>query len=738
MAGDYSRFSFDPEKDYSSVLKQQGRVSLDSDWNEAQAIADRRLRAETIDLMGATAVPETTPDAFKIIPDGKGSFTIGCGRMYVDGLLVECHGYSSKNSSSALPYDAHLGEVYGPDPLAYSDPTDRKKAQPYYYPTSSSPLSNQSEAIDLVYLKVWQREVTVIADPDIKEIALGGADTTTRLQTVWQVRVLPLDGKGKSYSCSSEIPGWKDETALSEGRLSTSVVTLPASDDPCSLSPIGGYRGLENRLYRVEIHQVKDKDHKDNLKFKWSRDNGSIVASVEEIRSQNSSAQLVINQLGRDQKSRFQVGDWVEVLDDAIEFDGVAGVIAKVSQVDEAARLLTLDRAIDSTFPSGATNPARHTRVRRWDQKQNVDNNGLLDAVMAQPIELEDGIQVTFDLPKGNFKVGDYWVFAARTADHSVEKLNQAPPYGILYHYARLALIKAGQIEDCRRHFSPMTEMISFFYLGGDGQETMPGQWLAQPLQVGVANGLHPIKGAKVRFSIEKEKGEGKLRKDAFSQCEDNFSVSTNENGIATCYWLLDSDSQHFSQQVKAELLDPQSLQPTHLPIHFTANLSIAAQVEYDPHKCDKLQGVTTVQDAIDGLCKQVSWNTHFLGQALAIVAALFTFLWCLVCLLITFLYSRNKYNLYFLKSLFCCNTCGMEMLEQLRTDSYTAATKTLATLTFAQHNLQSNGLWVGLFLCFLRVIIAAIVGYLAGFLLATLYNRFNRKSQVFTSIKNP
>ena len=42
------------------------------------------------------------------------------------------------------------------------------------------------------------------------------------------------------------------------------------------------------------------------------------------------------------------------------------------------------------------------------------------------------------------FRAGDYWVFAARTADASVELLDAAPPRGIHHHYARLALWDAG------------------------------------------------------------------------------------------------------------------------------------------------------------------------------------------------------------------------------------------------------------------------------------------------------
>ena len=51
MSGDYSRKRFNPEKHYQGVLRQQGRVDLDADWNEYVDLQDRRWRAETIDVV---------------------------------------------------------------------------------------------------------------------------------------------------------------------------------------------------------------------------------------------------------------------------------------------------------------------------------------------------------------------------------------------------------------------------------------------------------------------------------------------------------------------------------------------------------------------------------------------------------------------------------------------------------------------------------------------------------------
>ena len=85
MSGDYSRQRFDPRKQFSAVLMQQGRVQLDADWNEQGAILDRRWRAETTDLIGRSGVPKEVPDGFKIVAAGT-TFTIAPGRIYVNGV----------------------------------------------------------------------------------------------------------------------------------------------------------------------------------------------------------------------------------------------------------------------------------------------------------------------------------------------------------------------------------------------------------------------------------------------------------------------------------------------------------------------------------------------------------------------------------------------------------------------------------------------------------------------------
>ena len=57
MKGDFSRQTFDRTKHYDSVLMQQGRVQLDADWNEQQAIHQHRVETEAQDVIGLSGAP---------------------------------------------------------------------------------------------------------------------------------------------------------------------------------------------------------------------------------------------------------------------------------------------------------------------------------------------------------------------------------------------------------------------------------------------------------------------------------------------------------------------------------------------------------------------------------------------------------------------------------------------------------------------------------------------------------
>ena len=457
MPGDYTRFRFSPLKDASGIMLQQGSMILDQDWNELVEIIDRHGRAETLDTMGRAVAPKENA-GFDIEIAGGNSLTIGPGRMYVDGMPAENHGAGTPQ------YDDKLDETPGSQPVPF-------QSQPYFPAGLTLPQPNPftipaDNQPFLVYLDVWKREATSLQAPDIVDSAVG-VGTATRLQTVWQVKILP--GIGNSVNCSTpdaQVKGWADATARSAGQLTTAAAGVPLATDPCTIPPNGGYRGTENRTYRVEIHTPGPFG---TAQFKWSRNNASVATRIVAVDS--SRTVLTVVRTKRDSVLRFAPGSWVEVTDDSHEFASLPGEMHQVASVDDVNLTITLK----TPLAAGAfdpNSPDRHMRVVLWDQSGivrdpnnnkivDVDSNGgLIPAQQNTTIVLEDGIQVTFTLDSavagGRFQEGDHWIFAARTADASIETLTNAPPRGIHHHYCRLAVVSfPNNKSDCRTFWPP-------------------------------------------------------------------------------------------------------------------------------------------------------------------------------------------------------------------------------------------------------------------------------------------
>jgi hypothetical protein len=443
MAGDYTRFTYRPEDDHSAVLMQQGRVQLDADWNELVELFERRLRVETVDVIGRAGVPKQTLQGFRIGGTVSSGLTIGVGRCYVDGLLAENRGVGNESHEPVWGERTHQA------------PTPYVK-QPYLFPAPNPPSGTGPH---LAYLDVWERELTAAEDPDLVEPAVG-VDTATRLQTVWAVRIAANVGAG--VTCDSDwdnVAEWAKLTRPSGARLTSGAQGAAAPADPCHVSPAGGYRGVDNRLYRVEVHDDGSVTGRPPS-FKWSRDNGAVAA---EMRSMSDETQTVVTlgvrRVGRDGTLRFKDGDWVELTDDQRELSGLPGVMGKIAPngVDAQANELTLVGPLDAKVDA-----TRHARVRRWDQQAGVNaNHGVIEigtTPTATPFELEHGVKVSFDLEApGTWHVGDYWVFAARAGAEqgTVEELDREPPRGIRHHYCRLAVIEDGAPTDCRVLYPP-------------------------------------------------------------------------------------------------------------------------------------------------------------------------------------------------------------------------------------------------------------------------------------------
>jgi len=134
-----------------------------------------------------------------------------------------------------------------------------------------------------------------------------------------------LDGVARKVveriELSRDIPGWLETIHPSSARLSTGTGDLTDDDNPCLLPPQAGYKGLENQLYRVQVH---DGGPLGTATFKWSRDNAVVASRIGAMPSGN---EIVVDSLGRDDVLSFHEGDWVEITDDHRDLMGLPGEI---------------------------------------------------------------------------------------------------------------------------------------------------------------------------------------------------------------------------------------------------------------------------------------------------------------------------------------------------------------------------------------------------------------------------
>jgi hypothetical protein len=391
MKGDFSRSTFSPRKHYSRVLMQQGRVQLDADWNEQGDVFVYYLRALAADLIGSHGGPG---DSFKVsaLTDAHGhpvsnDFSMQAGHYYVEGILCE-----------------------GEEVIAYTQ-------QPGY-PFSGVPALQAGNTY-MVYLDVWERHITYVEDPHIREVALGGADTATRAQVVWQVKALPFEVaqapadeiaerraelEALLRDLERELEGAQergDEAAVEEIRArieavreelhslgpAAGIIRLNSASaaewirakllhlshaglrarakwaapptHPDVIVPNGGYSGAENRLYRVEVHAGSERSQRPT--FKWSRENGSVVFPILTLRGKTAT----LAHLGRDHRHGIEAGDWVEIVDDDRVLRGEPGPLVRVERADPEKMTVTFARRPGLTYDE---NHDTHPLLRRWDQ----------------------------------------------------------------------------------------------------------------------------------------------------------------------------------------------------------------------------------------------------------------------------------------------------------------------------------------------------------------------------------
>ncbi|SHN13494.1 DUF6519 domain-containing protein [Cryptosporangium aurantiacum] len=291
------------------------------------------------------------------------------------------------------------------------------------------------------YLEVWERHVTAVEDPGLREEALG-SDTASRTQLVGQVKIAPV-APGLT---PADVGAAFGEPVASNGTVTIDVPPATQVTDPCALPDLAGYSGADNRLYRIEVHRGGPLA---SALFKWSRDNGSELFAA---RLDDDGSFLF------DAGAPLSAGDVVEVLSSVVDLgDSALGSVSvdgfvpaeravgqlgqlaairsgadggdvafRLADLDDPARTVALDRRYGD--PDVAV-----LKVRRW--------HGTLEPDGAGPHVLEDGLTVTLS-HGGTYRSGQWWQYEARVRGENANGPWRPDPHGPERRFAPLALLE--------------------------------------------------------------------------------------------------------------------------------------------------------------------------------------------------------------------------------------------------------------------------------------------------------
>ena len=475
VAHDISRHLFHPANHYTGLRMQQGRVMLDSDFNEARMLDDEQQRLLVRDVIG----PHGTPDLGFSIPTVQTltyNFDIHAGTYYLGGLRHE-----TSSQTFRLQSDWLQSNRVGADP-----------APP------SLPVVTEGPRHDLVYMIGWEQGVTSVEDAEIREQAIAAQDTGYRVRRMHRVMVRPDSPADCADAFASLYSEWTDaghsfdlanNELISGAHLTVTYNPEAAGQgDLCKPTALQGFSGAENETIRVQLIGEQ--------RFLWGLDNAAplyrVTVVVTEVlitvtfttRPRDAAHQPRVGQVLEILPWGAQLSNGEHVADHPVAPDVGGNVLARVvTPYDPSDGTLTIlldDVAtLEAMILWLSTKANPHLFARVWnpgdvagdDDDTPVDDTSIgIPFVPGVPVDLAGtGLTVTFD--KDGI-VGDHWILAARPATtHNVvpwDLARAAPPHGPRRFYSPLAIIHWSfntenalqyTVHDCRRTFRPLTRI---------------------------------------------------------------------------------------------------------------------------------------------------------------------------------------------------------------------------------------------------------------------------------------
>jgi hypothetical protein len=395
MGSDRARVSFDRSRQWRAVIAQQGRVSMEADWNEQSAIIAARDQLTTLDVVGPCASPDGGYQVTAIPASGgggsiPGDLTVSAGTLYLGGERLEL--------------DAAL---------TYSNQPDWQDAStdPLYI----KPVAPEGDAEELVYLLAAEQEVSAVEDPALADVALGGPDTAQRLRILQRVVRTATQANSCTDAWSALESTWVSEgyqfdpatmQLTSTAGLLVTFPNEPAAPSLCQPVATGGYLGAENQLLRVAITSVEN----GVPTIVWGVDDASFIYRVSSASYDAASAKTTL-QLASTPVDSYHypvAGQFVELLRDAVQLSPSASIAAPDGFIAElapspTAGALVLEGEPPTDFLSAATS---QLYVRVWQGKMTAPE-GVATTLG------ETGVAVTLS-SNGAFHAGDFWRFALR------------------------------------------------------------------------------------------------------------------------------------------------------------------------------------------------------------------------------------------------------------------------------------------------------------------------------------
>jgi hypothetical protein len=504
---DITRFLDKPRKHYSGARLQQGRVLLDSDFNETSGLHESDETRALVDLIGSQGSPD---QGFEIDNPATGApfrpnleelpatpvelggvetfvrvVSVHDGRFYLGGRRLDLE------SAESFPFQRGFLQLGPGDlPIILEQQPDAVDS-----PVVSGDLIDPFR--DLYYLHAWDQTVSVVEDEEFQEAALGGRDTSARVRRMNRVEVLGnLDDRTNIVAAAWEakIRLLEQDNArfdrpsgelLSNGRLNLTFRTQVAATEDCgecTSDPPQRFLGVANETARIMLTSPTT--------YVWALDNAAPLYRVKVTgltAPDGSEVRVTMMTPPSDEVHWPLAGRVVEILPFAALLDGAklpgpvhphfrkvaaeVGVFTRVADpFDPGTVSFTIDTQVglqgirdlisqwDPAHPDADTlnvdpgdgSDARFFYMRLWHDAPRPSDVEL--PVSTSPfgptLAGTDVVPVFQSLGRR----GDFWVIALRpgTPERVVPfdlatNPGGVPPHGPRHFYAPLALVQGGK-----------------------------------------------------------------------------------------------------------------------------------------------------------------------------------------------------------------------------------------------------------------------------------------------------